>query len=72
MKKSGESSFIRYRLHAVGLAVLGVTLGGPALAQWSQWSQGGYVGGSIGATQSRFDNAPATTPPPCALTRNSP
>jgi OOP family OmpA-OmpF porin len=54
-------------MHAVGLAVLGATLGAPAMAQWAQ---GGYVGGSIGATQSRFDNAPATTPP-TALTATS-
>lgn len=68
--KPQESSFFRYRLHAVGLAVLGATLGAPAMAQWAQWSQSGYVGGSIGATQSRFDNAPATSPP-TALTSTS-
>jgi OOP family OmpA-OmpF porin len=54
------SSFNGFRLHAVGLAVLGATLGAPAMAQWAQ---GGYIGGNVGPTYSRFDNPPATTPP---------
>ena len=49
-----QSSFV-YRLSAVGLAVLGATLGGQALAQTApSW----YIGGNVGRASTDFD-APA-------------
>lgn len=56
--KLESSSFRRYRLHAVGFAVLGATLGAPALAQWSDWSQNAYIGGNLGATKNHLSGEP--------------
>jgi OOP family OmpA-OmpF porin len=60
---SREYSALAFKLSAIGLAMLGSTLSGQAMAQWMP----GYVGANIGRTTSNFDNAPGTTPP-AALT----
>jgi len=58
MKLEPSSSFFRYRMHAVGIAVLGATLGAPAFAQWSDWAQNAYIGGNLGATKNHLSGEP--------------
>src|SRR5205085_4251234 len=57
---SRKQTSIAFRLSAVGLAVLGTTLGGTALAQLAP---GWYVGGNLGRASTDFD-APAPVVPP--------
>lgn len=54
-----------YRVGAVGLAVLGASLGTPAAAQLAP---GWYLGGNIGRTYGHFDNGAAVAVPPDEVT----
>ena len=57
---SRQFSTMAFKLSAVGVAVLGMTVGTSAMGQWLT---GGYVGFNAGRTSADFDDAPATTPP---------
>lgn len=56
---------IGFRLSAIGLAVLGATVAGQALAQVTP---GFYVGGNVGRAWTDFEHAPFIGVPPAAVT----
>lgn len=62
---SQKQTSVAYRLGAIGLAVLGTTLAGHAVAQTAP---GWYIGGDIGRTSTDFDNNRAVGVPPATVT----
>lgn len=63
--KSQKQTAVAYRLGAIGLAVLGATLGSHAFAQTAP---GWYIGGDVGRTSTDFDNNRAVGVPPATVT----